>query len=88
MVAVNDVVVPVALTGLEIALESESALPRARLGGRLVLGKGDLTDVVVPGTEKVDGLDTGRNAERERQLDGRHFALDVAITKNCRFLVN
>jgi hypothetical protein len=29
----------------------------------------------------MDGLDARRNAKRERQLDGRHFAVDVAITK-------
>jgi len=75
VVAVDDVVVPVALAGLEGGvLEAKGALPGARLGGRLVLGKRELADVVVPGTEKVDGLDARRDAEGERQLDGgRHF---------------
>jgi hypothetical protein len=73
VVAVDDVVVPVALASLEgRVLELEGALPRARLGRGLVLGKGDLADVVVPGAEQVDGLDTGGDAEREGELDGRH----------------
>jgi len=80
MVAVDDVVVPVALAGLEGgALEAESAFPRAGLGRGLVLGQGELPGVAVPRTEEVDGLDAGGNAERERQLDGRHreaFAWD------------
>jgi hypothetical protein len=78
VVAVNDVVVPVALASLEGGvLEAKGALPRARLGGRLVLGKRELADVVVPGAEKVDGLDARGDAERERKLDGgRHFCLE------------
>jgi len=65
VVAVDDVVVPVALASLESrVLETESALPRS-LGGRLVLGEGELADVVVPGAEEVDRLDTGGDAERE-----------------------
>jgi hypothetical protein len=60
VIAVDDVVVPVALAGLESgAGEAEGTLPRARLGGRLVLGKGELASVVVPRTEKVDRLDAG-----------------------------
>jgi len=74
VVAVDDVVVPVALAGLERgALEAEGTLPRAGLGGRLVLGKRELTDIVVPGAEKVDGLDAGREAKRE--LKSRHVCL-------------
>jgi len=49
MVPINDVVVPVSLTGLESsALESECSLPCASLGGGLVVGKGKLASVVVP----------------------------------------
>jgi len=74
VVAIDDVVVPVALTGLESAvLELEGALPGARLGGRLVLGEWELSDVVVPRAEKVDGLDAGGDAEGERQLNGGHY---------------
>jgi hypothetical protein len=49
MVAIDDVVVPVSLTSLESsALESECSLPRASLGGGLIVGKGKLAGVVVP----------------------------------------
>jgi hypothetical protein len=72
VVAVDDVVVPVALASLDGGgLEAEGALPRT-LGRALVLGKGELTSVAVPGTEKVDGLDARRNTEGERK-SGRHF---------------
>lgn len=73
VVAIDDVVVPVALAGLEVALEAEGTLPRAGLGGSLVLGKGDLANVVVPGSKQVNGLDAGRNAKRERQLNSGHY---------------
>jgi hypothetical protein len=74
VVAVDDVVVPVALASLEgCVLEAKGALPGAGLGGGLVLGKRELADVVVPRAEEVDGLDARGDAERERQLDGRHF---------------
>lgn len=66
VVSIDDVVVPVSLASLEVTLESEGALPRAGLAGRLVLGKGDLAGVVVPRTKQMDGLDAGRNAKRER----------------------
>ena len=72
MVPIDDVVVPVALAGLEGGgLEPECALPG--LGGRLVLGKGELADVVVPRAEEMDGLDAGGDAEGEAELSGRHF---------------
>lgn len=78
MVAVDDVVVPVSLASLEgRVLESEGTLPGAGLGGRLVLGERELTDVVVPGAEKVDGLDARRDAERERLLNSRHDELEL-----------
>jgi hypothetical protein len=49
VVSINDVVVPVSLSRLESGtLESECSLPRTRLGGSLILGKGKLTSVVVP----------------------------------------
>jgi hypothetical protein len=73
VVAVDDVVVPVALAALESAAgEAEGALPRAGLGRGLVLGQGELVVVVVPGAEEVDGLDARRNAERKGELS-RHF---------------
>lgn len=66
MVTVDDVVVPIPLTGLESrVLESKGALPGAGLGRRLVLGERQLADIVVPGAEQMNGLDTGRDAERE-----------------------
>lgn len=72
VVAIDDVVVPVALTLLEgLTLEAESALPAARLGG--VLGERELAVVVVPRSEKVDRLAIGRSAEREVELDSGHF---------------
>jgi len=59
VVPVNDVVVPVSLTSLKrAALKSECTFPRAGLARLLVLGEGNLACIVVPGTEKVDGLDT------------------------------
>lgn len=71
VVAVNDVVVPVALALLDSrALEAESALPASRLGR--VLGQRELAVVVVPGAEQVDGLDVGRSAEGEVELNGGH----------------
>lgn len=66
VVAIDDVVVPVALAGFESrGLEAESSLPGAGLGRRLVLGEGKLALVPVPGAEKMNGLDTGGDAERE-----------------------
>jgi len=64
VVAVDDVVVPVSLSGLKSrALESERAFPTARFGRGLVLGEGKLSGVVVPRAEKMDGLDSGRRAQ-------------------------
>lgn len=72
VVAVNDVVVPVALALLESGtLELEAADPTTSLLG--VLGKRKLTLVAVPGTEKVDGLAVGGSAESEVKLDSGHF---------------
>ena len=72
VVAVDDVVVPVALTLLEgLALEAEGTLPSTGLGG--VLGERELAAVVVPGAEEVDGLAVGGSAEGEVKLDGCHF---------------
>ena len=71
VVAVDDVVVPVALALLESGtLEFEAADPTTGLLG--VLGKGKLTLVAVPGTEKVDGLAVGGSAESEVKLDSGH----------------
>ena len=73
MVAVDDVVVPVAGAELEGvgALEAEGALPRTGLGvSVLELGERELVLVVVPGAEEVDGLDVGGGAQVEGELDG------------------
>lgn len=54
VVAVDDIVVPVALALLQgLALEAEGALPATGLVG--ILGKRELAVVVVPGAEQVDG---------------------------------
>lgn len=69
VVAVDDVVVPVALALLEgCGLEAEGAFPAAGLG--CVFVQGELAAVVVPGAEEVDCLAVGRGAEREVELDG------------------
>jgi len=71
VVAVDDVVVPVPLALLQSgALEAESALPAARLGG--VLGERELAIVVVPRAEEMDGLDVRGGAESEVELDSGH----------------
>jgi len=60
MVAIDNVVVPVSLTGRKSGtLELEGTLPATGLGRPLVLGERKLAGVVVPRTEKMDGLDTG-----------------------------
>jgi hypothetical protein len=72
MVSIDDVVVPVSLTGLEHgALETEGTLPGTGFGS--ILGERELAVVVVPRTEEVDGLDISGSAEREIQLDGGHY---------------
>lgn len=71
VVAVDDVVVPVALALLEsLALEAESALPATGLTG--VLGERELAVVVVPGAEEVDGLAVRGSAESKVELDSGH----------------
>jgi hypothetical protein len=71
VVAVNDVVVPVALSLLERGtVELEAASPASGLLG--VLGKRELTLVAVPGAEKVDSLAVGGSAESEVKLDSGH----------------
>jgi len=83
VVAVNDVVVPVALALLEgLSLEAESALPATRLGR--VLGERELTVVVVPRSEEMDSLAVGRSAEREVELDSGHF--DINFFRGDLFL--
>ena len=72
VVAVDDVVVPVSLALLEgSTLESEGSLPGTGLSG--VLGEWELSGVVVPGAEEVHGFAAAAGAEREVELDGRHF---------------
>ena len=72
VVAVDDVVVPVALALLEGGtLEAEGTLPATSLG--CVLGKGKLAVVVVPGAEEMDGLAVGGCAEVEVKLNSCHF---------------
>lgn len=74
VVAVDDVVVPVALALLQgLALEAESAFPATSLVG--ILGERELAVVVVPGAEQVDGLAVGGSAESEVELDGGHYEL-------------
>lgn len=74
VVAIDDVVVPVALALLECgALELEAANPTTGLLG--VLGERKLTLVAVPGTEKVDCLAVGGSAESEVKLDSGHCDL-------------
>jgi hypothetical protein len=64
MVSVDDVVIPISLTGLECGtLESECTLPRTGLGGSLILGKRKLAGVVIPRAEEMDGLDAGGGAQ-------------------------
>jgi hypothetical protein len=71
MVAVDDVVVPVALALLECGtLKLEATDPTTGLLG--VLGERKLTLVTVPGTEKVDSLAVGGSAESEVKLDSGH----------------
>ena len=74
VVAIDDVVVPVALALLECgALELEATNPATGLLG--VLGERKLTLVAVPGTEKVDCLAVGGSAESEVKLDSGHCDL-------------
>jgi hypothetical protein len=60
MVAVDDVVIPVSLAGLEgRALKAEGPFPGTRFRRGLVLCKRKLAGVVVPRPEEMDGLDAG-----------------------------
>lgn len=84
MVAIHDVVVPVARTRVKHgSLEAERSLPRAGLG---LGGKGKLAGIVVPGAQKMDGLHIGGGAKGEIELDGsgRHDALLIVF---CVFFV-
>lgn len=72
MVAVDDVVVPVALALFEgPVLEFEAAEPAAGFLG--VFGERELAGVVVPGAEEVHGFAVGACAEGEVELDCGHF---------------
>jgi hypothetical protein len=72
VVSVHDIIVPVPSTQLEHGrLEAELASPCSCLGR--VLGQWQLTGVIVPGAEEMDGLDVGGGAERELELNGGHF---------------
>jgi hypothetical protein len=54
VVPIDDVVIPVSLTSLEGGVpEAEGAFPCTRLAGALVVGKGKLSDVIVPRTKKM-----------------------------------
>jgi len=90
MVAIDYIVVPVPLAGLQCrSLESEGALPAARLGGFLVLGQRKLAAVVVPRANQVDGLDARGSAKRERELNGRHDYIGVFfLAMDLRKLTN
>lgn len=84
MVAVDDVVVPVALSLLQsLSLELEASDPATRLLG--VLGKRELALVAIPGAEKMYGLAVGGSAESEVELDSGHC--DVISFFLCRKLV-
>jgi len=79
VVAVDDVVVPVSLTLLESGtLEFEASDPAAALLG--VLGERELSGVVVPRAEQMDGLAVGGSAESEVKLDSGHC--ECSISKN------
>lgn len=71
VVPIHDVVVPVAATELQHGgLEAELADP----GTGLVLGRErQLARVVVPRADQVDGLDVGRGAQVELELNGGHY---------------
>jgi len=72
VVAVNDVVVPVALALFQGAvLELEASHPSAAL--LWILGERELPGVVVPGAEEVHGFAVGACAECEVELDCCHF---------------
>jgi len=72
VVAVDDVVVPVALALFQRAvLELEAPEPAAAL--LWVLGERELAGVVVPGAEEMHGFAVGGCAEREVELDCCHF---------------
>ena len=67
MVSIDDVVIPVSLARLEgRRLESEGSFPTTGLGRCFILGEGKLSGVIVPRTEKMNGLDPGGCAQRER----------------------
>lgn len=72
VVAIHDVVVPVATTKLQDrGLEAEFASPCARLGG--VLGQGKFARVAIPGTDEMHGFDASGSANRKVKLNGGHF---------------
>lgn len=70
VVPVHDVVVPVAATKLQHGgLEAELADPGT---GLVLSGERQLARVVVPRADQVDGLDVGRGAQVELELNGGH----------------
>lgn len=78
MVAVNDIVVPISLAGLEGgSLEFECSLPGTGFGRSLVFGEGKLAGVVVPRPEEMDGLAAGGSAESKGELNGGHCSGDL-----------
>jgi hypothetical protein len=67
MVSIDDVVIPVSLARLKSRpLESERSFPTTGFRRCLVLGEGKLAGVIVPRTEKMNGLDPGGCAQSER----------------------
>lgn len=71
MVAIHDIVVPVAATELQHGgLEAELAHPCTWL---VLGGQRQLARVVVPRADKVDGPDIGRGAQRKLELNGGHY---------------
>jgi len=71
VVPIHDVVVPVAGTELEHGgLEAELADPGT---GLFLTGERQLTGIVVPGANQVDGLDIGRGPQGKLELNGGHY---------------
>jgi hypothetical protein len=89
VISVHDIVVPVTTTKLKHgSLETEFAQPGT---GLVFSGQRQLTRVVVPRTDKVDGLDIGRGSQGELELNGGHYERVAnirceisSLKKSCR----
>lgn len=70
-VAIHDIVIPVTAAELQHGgLEAELAQPCTRL---VLSGQRQLTRVVVPRADQVDGPDVGRGAQGKLELNGGHY---------------